>query len=711
VTAFRTEVSDGVAVLTLDVPGRPVNTFTRAVREEFAALVRRLRVDGAVHAVILVSGKPDTFVAGADIEEFVALRDAAEARALSSEGQRLLEGVAGSPKPFVIAIHGVCLGGGLELALACHYRIATNDPRTRLGLPEVRLGLVPGAGGCVRLPRTVGQRAALEMILSGRDVSATKALLIGLVDEVVPAPILRDVAIEVARRLVRQGIAPRRGRGGVTGWLLDRTSLGRALVRRRARTRTLEMTGGHYPAPLAALEAVRFGLAEGTERGLEREAETFGEMAVTDVSRRLVEVFFATTALKKDPGVPPPGADAVPVRHVGVVGAGFMGSGIAATAASRAGLSVRMRDTDLAAVGRGLSAVASIVRERERRGSATRLETERDIALVTGSADYTGFRRAELVFEAVTEDVVVKQAVLREVEGVTRPECVFASNTSTIPIGRIAEASRHAETVIGMHFLSPASRMPLLEVVPTARTAPVTVATAVALGRRLGKTVIVVRDSPGFFVNRILAPYLNEAGRLLFEGAPVEALDRALTEWGFPVGPLALLDEVGLDVAVKAGGVMHEALGDRLAPAADLTVLVRAGRIGRKSGRGLYRYERGRRGKPDPDVHSALGAAPSRPMPRPLLVERLVFAMLNEAVLALGEGVIRSPRDGDVGAILGLAFPPFRGGPFRAMDAMGLDHAVSILERLAGDYGDHFAPAPLLADLARRGGRFYPTGS
>jgi len=711
VTAFRTELSEGVAVLTLDVPGRPVNTFTRAVREEFAALLQQLRVDATVRAVVLVSGKPDTFVAGADIEEFISLRNAAEARALSSEGQRLLDWVAGFPKPTVVAIHGVCLGGGLELALACRSRIATDDKRTRLGLPEVRLGLIPGAGGCVRLPRAVGQRAALEMILSGRDVAAAEALRLGLVDEVVSPAILREVAIAAARRLASQAAAVRRSRGGILGWLLDGNAVGRTLVQLRARRRTLEVTGGHYPAPLAALEAVRFGLAHGIERGLAREAELFGEMAVTDVSRRLVEVFFATAALKTDAGVPSPAADLLPVRHVGVVGAGLMGSGIAATAATQAGVPVRMRDIDLAAVGRGLSAVAAIVRGRERRRSASRLEAESHLALITGSVEYSGFRHADVVFEAVFEDLALKQSVLREVEGVTGPWCIYASNTSTIPINRIAEASRHPETVVGMHFFSPVPRMPLLEVIPAARTASVAVATAVALGRRLGKTVIVVRDSPGFFVNRILSPYLNEAGRLLVEGIPVEVLDRALTEWGFPVGPLALLDEVGLDVAASAGDVMHEAFGARLAPAADLSALVRAGRLGRKNGRGFYRYAHGRRGKVDSSVYAELGAAPSRPLPGPALAERLVFAMLNEAVLALEEGVIRSPRDGDVGAIFGLGFPPFCGGPFRALEALGLDYAVSILERLAGDYGDHFAPAPLLADLARRGGRFYPTGS
>lgn len=709
--AFKLERAGDVAVLVLDVPGQPVNTFTRDVRREFVELLRALRADEVVRAVVLMSGKRDGFIAGADIEEFVALRNAAEAMALSRAGQEVLDDVAAFPKPFVVAIHGACLGGGLELALACHYRVASDHPKTVLALPEVQLGLIPGAGGCNRLPRVVGLRAALEMILSGMNVRASHAMRKGLVDELAPAPILREVAVAAARRLVDGGKPKRRSKGGLSGWLFDRTPFGRAVVLRRARAMTRQHTGGHYPAPVAALDAVRYSLAHGLEHGLLREAELFAAMAVTDVSRRLVEVFFAGTALKKDPGVRAPAPAPRPVEQLGVVGAGFMGSGIAATAAIQAGLPVRMRDADLAGVGRGIRTVSDLVGDRVRRRSATLLEGDRHRSLVSGTTDYSGFRHADAVIEAVFEDLAVKQQVLREVEAVTRDACVFASNTSTIPIGRIAEVSRHPETVVGMHFFSPVPRMPLLEVIAALRTAPETVVTAVALGRRLGKTVIVVHDRPGFFVNRILAPYLNEAGRLLVEGIRIEVLDRAMTRWGFPVGPVTLLDEVGLDVAAKAGTVMHEAFGPRLAPKADLSVLVRAGRLGRKNGRGFLRYERGRKAGIDATVYADLGVTPGSVLPEAVLVERLVFAMLNEAARALEEGVVTSPRDGDIGAIFGIGFPPFRGGPFRALDAIGPEKAVAILERLAVDFGERFTPAPLLADLARRSGRFHQTDS
>jgi 3-hydroxyacyl-CoA dehydrogenase/enoyl-CoA hydratase/3-hydroxybutyryl-CoA epimerase len=703
-----TVIDNGVGVVTLDLAGESVNKLSRAVKDEFMAAFTTLQQDPAVRGIVLISGKPENFIAGADIEEFVALRTSEEARQLSREGQLFLDRVAASKKPVVAAIHGACLGGGLELALACHYRVATDHPKTVLAAPEVQLGIIPGAGGCNRLPRVVGLRAALDMILSGRNVRASRALRMGLIDELVPRPILREVAMAAARRLAGGPAHRRLPRRGVAAWLFDRTVVGQALVLRRARAMTLKQTGGHYPAPLAALDAIRFGLASGMARGLPYEAELFGRMAVTDVSRRLVEVFFATTALKKDPGVPAPAPAPRPVERLGILGAGFMGSGIAAVAVSQAGVPVRLKDADLQRIGGGLKAASEIVLERVRRRSITRREGARLLALISGSADYSGFRRADLVIEAVFEDVEVKRAVLREVEAVAGPECVFASNTSTIPIARIAEASSRPEVVIGMHFFSPVHRMPLLEVVVGERTASRTTVTAVAFGRKMGKTVVVVRDRPGFFVNRILAPYMTEAGHLLAEGVPVEAVDRAMTHWGFPVGPVTLLDEVGLDVAVKAGEVMFAAFGERLKPRISLGALVADGRLGRKNGRGFFVYRRGRKGDVDPGAYAALGVTPGAGPPEAQTAERLVFAMLNEAARALEEGVVGAPRDGDVGAIFGIGFPPFRGGPFRTLDALGARAAVETLERLAAAHGDRFLPAASLVEQGRRGGKFYP---
>jgi len=706
--AVTWDVDDGVATVVLDAKGQPVNVISRAVKDEFLACFAALADDARVKAVAFFSGKTDNFIAGADIEEFVKLSSAAEAERLAADGQDMLDRIARFPKPVAVGIHGACLGGGLEFALACHYRVASDHPRTQLGLPEVQLGILPGAGGCQRLPRLIGARAALDIILAGKSERAAKAFRLGIVDELVPQAILADITLAAARRLAG-GWRPKRKRpGGFVGFLLDGNPLGRQIVFRSARKQVLERTGGNYPAPLAALDAVEHGLRHGMAEGLKREAQLFGQLAVTDVSRKLVQIFFATNQLKKDPGVanaPPP----TRVARLGIIGSGFMGSGIAGTAVAQAEVDVRMKDADLGRVAQGILAARAILDDRLKRRRMTKYEHARLIALLSGGDTYTGFGRAELTIEAVFEDLSVKQQVLREVEEVLDPNAVFASNTSTIPITRIAEAARAPERVIGMHFFSPVARMPLLEVIPGARTAPQTVSTAVAFGRRMGKTVIVVRDSPGFWVNRILAPYPNEVGHLLAEGASIEDIDSLAVRFGFPVGPVTLLDEVGLDVAVKVAGVMQEAYGDRIipAPGPGVAALVKAGRLGRKSGSGFYIYKDGKKRGVDESVYGLLDIHPNGG-PRPAeILQRLVLGMVNEAARALGDGVVRNARDGDIGAIFGFGFPPFRGGPLRYADDLGAERVVTDLERLAERYGARFAPSDVLREHARQGTKFY----
>jgi len=705
-SAFTTDHENGVAVITFDLPGEPVNKLSAAVRIELEALLIGFREDPATRAVVLISGKPDNFIAGADIEEFTALTSQDAAERLSFEGQETVSRVETFHKPIIAAIHGACLGGGLELALACHYRIATDHPKTQLGLPEVQLGLIPGAGGCQRLPRLIGARAALDMILTGKTERASKALRLGLVDEVVPRSILRPVAVAAADRLAKEGFPKRAGRGGVQGFMLDRTSAGRQLVYRAARKEVLRRTGGHYPAPLAALEAVRVGLEQGVTAGLAQEHRAFGELAVGDVSRKLVQIFFATAALKKDDGVPPGTAAPRQIRRLGIVGSGFMGSGIAGTAVLNVEVDTRLKDSDLTRVGKGLKTATKLLAERLEKRRLTRPQYERLSALLSGSADYSGFNRADLVIEAVFEDLDTKRKVLAEVEALIRPEAIFATNTSTIPIRHIAEHARRPERVLGMHFFSPVERMPLLEVIPTAATGPDTLVTAVRFGRRMGKTVIVVADRPGFWVNRILSPYLNEAGHLLQEGVSIELIDQAMTRFGFPVGPVALLDEVGLDVAEKAGSVMHEAFGERMKPAGALGRMLGATRLGRKNGRGFYRYREGHKSGVDSSVYPLLGVRPTE-ADADLVQRRLVYAMLNESAMACAENVVRSPRDADIGAIFGIGFPAFRGGPLRMIDDLGSGRVVETLYQLQELFGERFRPAPALLEMSRRSGRYY----
>ena len=703
---FNWELKDGVAAVTLDTPGAPVNVISRVVKEELYELLAGLERDANVKAVAFFSGKPDNFIAGADIEEFVRLKSAADAEQLSRDGQALLDRVAAFTKPTVAAIHGSCLGGGLEFALACRYRIATDHPRTQIGLPEIQLGILPAAGGCQRLPRLIGARAALDMILAGKSERAAKAFRLGIVDELVPPAILQDVALAAARRLV-QGPYRRPSGGGFLGALLDGNPAGRLVVFRMARRQVLAQTKGNYPAPLAALDAVRHGLSNGLKAGLQREAELFGQLAVSDVSRKLVQIFFATRELKKDlgaAGAPPPAE----VRRLAVVGSGFMGAGIAGTTVVQAGIDVRLKDADLGRVAKGLLAARAIVNDRLTRRRITKFEHARLVALLSGSDQYAGFGGSELVIEAVFEDLAVKQQVLRECEAVLPASSVFASNTSTIPIARIAEASQRPEQVIGMHFFSPVARMPLLEVIPTPATSPQTVSTAVGFGRRLGKTVIVVKDAPGFWVNRILAPYMNEAAQLLTSGVRADEIDAVMVRFGFPVGPIALLDEVGIDVALHACQVLVAAYGDRLAPPPVLEALVQDGRLGRKAGKGFYTYLNGKKGDVDAAVYPLLGVQPNGGIPSAEIVQRLTYAMLNEAARAVAEGVVRTPRDGDLAAIYGFGFPPFRGGPLRYLDDLGSDRVFAELQRLAERLGPRFTPSEAIVDHARSLARFYP---
>lgn len=706
-TALTVSVEDGIAVVVFDTPDAPLNIISRRIKNEFISLFQRLESDQSISAAVLISGKPDTFIAGADIEEFLDWRTAAQAESASREGHALLDRLETLRTPVVAAIHGACLGGGLEASLACAWRIATDHPKTVLAVPEVQLGLFPGAGGTQRLPRTVGLQAALDMILTGKNVRARKARQIGLIHELVHPAILRDIAVERARELAtgtRKRNASARP-GGVKHLLLDDNPVGRSIVMRKAREEVLRKTHGNYPAPLAALDAVAASYG-GREHGFREEARLFGEMAMTPQCRELIFLFFATSALRKEEW---PGAtSAESVRRLGILGAGFMGSGIASVAVQH-GAMVRLKDSDLARVGKGLGAVRDVLKERLTRKQITRQEMADQLLLIGGTTDYSGFRDVDLVIEAVFEDLAVKQTVVREVEATIPDHAIVASNTSTLPIARIAEASERPERVLGMHFFSPVHRMPLLEVIPHARTRPDFTGTAVGWGRSIGKTVVVVNDAPGFYVNRILAPYLNEAGALLDAGASIESVDKAMEEFGFPVGPFTLLDEVGLDIAAKSGAILHQAFGERMAPAHAMRAVVSAGRTGRKGKSGFYRYDdQGKKKDVDESVYALLSNPARSSFTSGEIQQRCAFALVNEAARALEEGIIRSARDGDIAAVFGIGFPPFRGGPFRWIDAVGVSKVVDGLEDLSARFAPRFTPCDLLVSMARRGDRFYP---
>lgn len=695
---------DNVAVISIDVPDEKMNTLKAEFGVQVRAMLKQIRENKAIRGLVFISAKPDNFIAGADINMIARAQSAQEAEDLARQGQQVMAEIHALSVPVVAAIHGACLGGGLELALACHSRICTDDAKTVLGLPEVQLGLLPGSGGTQRLPRLVGVSTALEMILTGKQLRARQALKVGLVDEVVPHSILLDAAVERAL----QGRQARRHLPVRERILAG--PLGRALLFSTVSKKTEQKTKGNYPAAKRILDVIETGLAQGSSSGYAAEAKAFGELAVTPESRALRNIFFASTDVKKDPGSD---AEPAPLLSVGVLGGGLMGGGIAFVTASKGKLPVRIKDINPKGINHALQYSWQNLDQKVKRRHIKASERDKTLATITGTTDYSGFAHRDLVIEAVFEDLALKQQMVADVEQRCAPHTIFASNTSSLPIGDIAANAARPQNVIGLHFFSPVEKMPLVEVIPHAATSPQTVATVVKLAKMQGKTPIVVADKAGFYVNRILAPYINEAMRLLTEGEKIEHVDEALVKFGFPVGPIQLLDEVGIDTGTKIIPVLEAAYGDRFSPPANIvSAILKDDRKGRKNGRGFYLYgAKGRKSKKqvDPSVYGLISVSGQGKLSAVQCAERCVMMMLNEAARCFDEQVVKSARDGDIGAVFGIGFPPFLGGPFRYMDTLGASEVVAILQRLAAQYGPRFTPCDELLQRAERGQTFWPT--
>jgi 3-hydroxyacyl-CoA dehydrogenase/enoyl-CoA hydratase/3-hydroxybutyryl-CoA epimerase len=704
---------NGIAIIRLNQPGKPVNVISAALVAAMDDILRRIEEgeqDGSIRAAAILSEKKGTWIAGADIEQFKDFKTAADGEAASRAGQQLLNRLERLRVPVVAAIDGAALGGGMEVALACTYRIASDSPKTKLGLPEVNLGIVPGAGGTQRLPRLVGLRTALDLMLTGKQLDGRRARSAGIVDEVVPAAILPQVARQVANDLADGRREPRGAARRGSPQRLENLPGMRQFIFSKARQGVMSKTRGVYPAPLRLLDVVEEGLGRELDEGLELEARAFGELAVTPEARSLVHLFFATTAAKNDPAlgetIKPP-----KVNRIAVVGAGFMGAGIAA-ASAESGITVRLKDVKPEAAAKGLKTARDTLIKRAKRRKARRFEVTALTDRVEATTEYTGFHSADVVVEAVFEDVSLKHSVIRDIEAKIGKDTVLGSNTSTIPIATLAEAASRPENVIGLHFFSPVEKMPLLEIITHTGTANWVTATAHAFGKQIGKTPIIVNDAPGFYANRILSPYMAEAALLLEEGVRMEEIDAAMTAWGYPVGPITLYDEVGLDVAQKAGKILAAAFADRMQPSSVLDRMVADARQGRKNGRGFFTYgEDGKKAGPDETVYAVIGNPAARTLPRAEIQERLGLTMVNEALRTLEEGVLRSARDGDVGAVLGIGFPPFRGGPFWYVDQTGAQNVLERMWALEAKHGPRFAPAPLLVERAATGERFFPEES
>lgn len=610
--------ADGIAWVTFDDPAAKVNIFTPALVAELDRILDELIADKP-GGVVFISGKPGTFIAGADIKQIAQISDAATGERLARAGHAMFAKIAALPS--VAAIDGACLGGGCELALACRARVASDNPKTQIGLPETQLGIIPGWGGTQRLPALVGLRAALDIIVPGKTLDAKRALKVGLVDAVVPEIALRNAAVKALKPRPRSTPA----------WPPD------FLVRSIARQRTLAQTRGHYPAPLRAIEVAG--------RGYDGEAKALGEMAATPVAKNLIRVFFLREKYSKLKV----GDSPVKIRKVGVLGAGVMGAGIAQWC-SACGLTVRLKDLKPEFVGAGMKRIAATYREAVQRHKLSELAAQQGLARVHPTTDYSGFADCDLVIEAVLEKLDVKRAAFAELPGWG----MLASNTSAIPIDELASVTGRAEQFVGIHFFNPVHKMPLVEVVRGSRTAPATVAAAVEFVKQLKKIPVVVNSAPGFIVNRILLPYLNEAGTMLGEGIDLTAIDEAMLKFGWPMGPLRLIDEVGVDVSLDVARELAEAFPGKLKVAPVLEQLHQAGAKGRKGGRGFYSYA-GKKELPEEKFRGRALAAGE-------IQERLMAVMVAEAKEVLRAGIVASDEDIDVAMIFGTGFPPFRGG-------------------------------------------------
>ena len=701
---------NGIAHLIMDVVEDTMNTLKAEFAEQVTQVLAEIKSDHSIKGIVLCSGKQDSFVAGADINMINDCKSKDEVVSLTRKGQLLFSQLEQLNIPIVAAINGACLGGGLELAMACHARVCSDNPKTALGLPEVQLGLLPGGGGTQRLPKLVGVQKALDMMLTGKQLRAKQALKVGLVNDVVPNSILLATAEKMALAGNVKQLA--KFKSSLLNKFLEGTAIGRGIVYKQAKKSVLAKTKGNYPAPVKIINCVKTGMEQSPAKGYQIEAEHFAELVMSPESAQLRNLFFATTEMKKEQGV----ADVMPekINKAGVLGGGLMGGGIAFVTTTKAGIPARIKDISHQGISHALKYSFDLLNQKVKRRFMLHSEMQKQMSMITGCVDYSGFKEVDIVVEAVFENLELKQNMVVEIEQQAKESTIFASNTSSLPIGNIAAKAQRPENVIGLHYFSPVDKMPLVEIIPHEGTSDQTISTTVAFAKKQGKTPIVVKDKAGFYVNRILAPYMNEAAILLLAGEPIDKLDKALVNFGFPVGPMQLLDEVGIDVGAKIGPILQADLGERFAAPAAFSKLLEDGRLGKKAEKGFYLYgkkaKKGfmKKGKQvDESIYSLLNLTPKGSLSSNEIAKRCTYMMLNEAARCVDEGIVRSARDGDIGAIFGIGFPPFLGGPLRYIDKIGAQSLVAQLTQWSKQHGERYAPCEALVAMAENGTRYY----
>jgi len=705
-----TALGDGIVELKFDLAGESVNKLSQAAIRDFAAATRAIAADASVKAVVVTSGK-GVFIVGADITEFGAMFATGEEGIAKGvlEVNRILSSFEDLPVPTVVAINGVCLGGGLELALAADYRVMSTT--ASVGFPEVKLGIFPGFGGSVRMPRVIGIDNAVEWICAGADKKADAALKDGAVDAVVPPEQLREAALAMARQCI----------AGKLGWQGRRaTKLAPVKLNKIEQTMAFNSSmavvgsqaGPNYPAPMLALKNMQEAATLGRDAALEVEAKYFAKAAVTPQANALIGVFVADQAVKKAAGSWEKKSKRE-IRQAAVLGAGIMGGGIAYQAAYK-GLPIVMKDIREDALALGMNEAGKLLSKQVERGRMTPAKMSETLGRIRPTLNYGDFGGVDIIIEAVVENPKVKTAVLAEVEGLVREDTIIASNTSTISISLLAEALKRPQNFVGMHFFNPVNMMPLVEVIRGRQSSEEAVAATVKLASRMGKTAVVVNDCPGFFVNRVLFPYFAGFHMLMRDGADFQAIDKAMERFGWPMGPAYLMDVVGMDTGVHAAEVMAQGFPDRMRHdwRNATQVLVDNKRYGQKNGKGYYVYAPDKKGKPkksvDPATYELIkdAVAPRREFTPEEIVARCMVPMVNEVARCLEEKIVASPYEADMALLYGIGFPPFRGGACRYIDQAGVANFLAMADKLA-PLGKLYEAPQLLRDMAASGRKFF----